>query len=258
MDAEGGNKHAIPTCNKADSGIVTQNKCGKATCEFPYFDVDGYLNQGLNMSSSDPLHYSHFNEKNNGCEVRDDTIKIGGEEVLNNTPEKADNLGVINKSGSTKRCNKYLPKDKTHNCDDSGYCEELGGPMGTDYYKIKFGINASEGITTNTVDIFVTFTFDTQVADSGANCKIALEGCTGNAKLDKDTGIIDSPTMTTVYQIKNAIKDFKKDEECYLVFKLDSKQEEGIPFPYHFALVAHGTDSDPKSPSGVHACSNSN
>ncbi len=261
MDSTGGNKNAIPTCIKAESGIVTQNKCGEAKCKFPYFDVDGYLNQGLNMASSDPLHYSHYNDKNNGCETRDDTVKINGVEVLNNTPEKADDLGQITINGAaSKRCNKYLPKDDTHECDENGNCTDLGGPMGTDYYKIKFGFNGSDGLNENVVDIFVTFTFTDNAVDSGANCKVALKDCkladgsAGSAKLDKDTGIVDSPAMDTPYQIRNAIVNFKKGETCYLVFYLDQKNDMGIPYPYHFGLVGHVKGTDAASPIGVHAC----
>ncbi len=255
MDANGGNKHAIPSCTLG--AITRDNKCGKAKCEFPYFDVDGYLNQGLIPNTSDPDHYSHFNAKNNGCEAREDTpVKdASGKDVLNNTKEKADDLGTLTATRPIKKCGRYLLRDDTHECSSDGFCEELGGPMGIDYYKIKFGFDSNGGLSkTVKGDIYVTYTFDENAPqDMGAIATISLVDCTKDAKLQHGD-VLDTPQLDTQLHLRNALIDFSKDEECYLVFSLPFADNNGVPYPYNFAIVPQDDRGDTESPLGLHAC----
>lgn len=273
LDAEGNTKNAIPSCKKNDIRI-TESKCQKAKCEFPYFDVDGFLNQGWNARLSDENHYSKFNSRNNGCEIRDNTYKINGQIVLNNTVEKAYDLGSISSSATKTICDGYLPADEEENhifpvldafgnekLDSQGQPimeSVLGGPMATDYYKMTIGTNM------NNIDFYYTFTFPQGVSDTETAAQFCLEITQLNGSNITIQGAdgyptscyTDAPAFDKPSSRKNMIKGAKKGDQLLIKVYLPKLQDQYPPMPYAYHLGFSPQDSSGEStvPIGAHSC----
>lgn len=267
LDTDTVQKHAQARCNKMD--IVTQSECIEAKCDYPYFDVDGKLNQGYNTTLSDPDHYSKYNDKNNGCEVKDNLVKINGKEVLNNTPEKAYNMGTLSSNGVVRYCDFYLPKDDYRNhledsvisaieegtitADKALAQSELGGPMGVDYVTFEVGSDL------DSINFYYTNEFPVNPPDdAGCNAISEISIIKGSGTVNHSSNTFsDAPGYTITQVAPSVIINAKKGDKYQVKISIPDNAS-ACAYKYHIGFSVADKDGASPAAVGLHTCKPAN